>query len=306
MFKPEHLLFAAEVFLDTPSGKVKSCHLYHVFLGFDFLICGKHHRVFRNAINKDQINVFPGSSDPHFYMGKKSFVLLSFVKQRQFYFSLPAATQFCGISPFVVVQKFPFGGKADDIILFQLLQLKKHLVIVIPPVHNKGGFSKQCFGTFHGRKGHMVEGSEPFFSGRVDFRKDAGRMAVTGKNGGLCYIVAFFMNIFCGRTFGTVTHPAEGFKFVTVRLYDIAVIDMDDRLVRTPFFNLNQGRNESLLWYSFCQIAGKTVYGINFFGGFQQAVSNVREQAAVRNKHTVNHVSSKFSIRSGKSFRDFV
>ena len=63
VFKLEHLLFAAKIFFDFPSGKVKFSSLYHIIFRFDFPVCRKHHGMFRNAIDKDEINIFSGSSD---------------------------------------------------------------------------------------------------------------------------------------------------------------------------------------------------------------------------------------------------
>lgn len=52
------------------------------------------------------------------------------------------------------------------------------------------------------------------------------------KGGGFCDMISFFINILCFGAFRAIPDPSEGFKFVTVRLHDITVIDMDDRLVR--------------------------------------------------------------------------
>ena len=38
VFKLEHLLFTAEIFLNAPSGKVSQGYIYHVFFEFDFLL----------------------------------------------------------------------------------------------------------------------------------------------------------------------------------------------------------------------------------------------------------------------------
>ncbi len=55
VFKLKHLLFAAEIFFNAPSGKVSQGNIYYVFFGFDFLIGCKHHGMFRNAVNQYKI-----------------------------------------------------------------------------------------------------------------------------------------------------------------------------------------------------------------------------------------------------------
>ena len=57
----------------------------------------------RNSIDKDEINIFPGSSDLHFYMGKISIMHFAFVKQRKFYLAFPAVTQLRSKYPLIVI-----------------------------------------------------------------------------------------------------------------------------------------------------------------------------------------------------------
>lgn len=67
-----------------------------------------------------------------------------------------------------------------------------------------------------------------------------GLPIVATRVGGVVDIVS--NNINGCSTFRTIAHPTERFKFVTVRFHNIAVIDMNNRMLRTPFFNLCQIR----------------------------------------------------------------
>ena len=79
-----------------------------------------------------------------------------------------------------------------------------------------------------------------------------------------CYMIPFFVNILCGGGFGAIAYPSKGFKFVTFRFDNVTVIDMDDRLIRAPFFYLCQVRYESIFWSAFCKMPGKAVNDIDF------------------------------------------
>ena len=72
------------------------------------------------------------------------------------------------------------------------------------------------------------------FTGRMNFGKDTDWMIVVGKHRGFGYMIALFIDIFCGRALGTITNPSKRFKFKTVGFDNIAVVDMDNRLGRTP------------------------------------------------------------------------
>ena len=50
-------------------------------------------------------------------------------------------------------------------------------------------------------------------------------MVTVRKHSCFRYIIAFLINIFCRSAFGAIAHPAERFKVVTVRFYNIAVIE---------------------------------------------------------------------------------
>ena len=77
----------------------------------------------RNAIYKYKINVFSGSSNLYFHMGKIGIMPLSFINQGCFDFSLPLVPELRCRDPFSVKVKFPSGGETDDVILFQLIKL---------------------------------------------------------------------------------------------------------------------------------------------------------------------------------------
>ena len=62
-------------------------------------------------------------------------------------------------------------------------------------------------------------------------------MVAGGKSTSLCDMISFFIYIFCGSTFGTITYDAKRFKFIAVRFYDIAVIYMNHRFRRNQGFD---------------------------------------------------------------------
>ena len=137
-----------------------------------------------------------------------------------------------------MVEQLTFGSKAYDIVLSHGIQLEKHLVIIIATVHDKSRFSKQGIGPLHSGECDIVNGGKVFFTRRMDLGKETKRMIVVGKDRGFGNMIALFIEIFCGSAFGTITYPSKRFKFVTIRLDNITVVDMDNGLSRTPFFNL--------------------------------------------------------------------
>jgi len=93
-------------------------------------------------------------------------------------------------------KQFALCGKADDIILFQSVVLKEHLVIIVAPVHDKGGFGKKSRATFHGRKGYIINGSKvPLIRG-MELREDTDRMAVFCQDTGFDHMIALYIDIF--------------------------------------------------------------------------------------------------------------
>ena len=53
----------------------------------------------------------------YFYMGKISLMPLPFVEQRQFYLAFPAAAQFGGKYPFIMIQELPLCSQTNHIVL---------------------------------------------------------------------------------------------------------------------------------------------------------------------------------------------
>lgn len=76
-----------------------------------------------------------------------------------------------------------------------------------------------------------------FFFGRMDFRKDTDRMVILCQNTGFRYMTALLINAFCRSTLGAVPDRAERFNVISVRLYNIRIIRMDDRLIGNLFTN---------------------------------------------------------------------
>ena len=69
----------------------------------------------------------------------------------------------------------------------------------------------------------------------MDFGKQAYGMIAGCKHGGFGYMIALLINVFGGSAFRAVTDPSKVLEFISVRLHDVAVIDMDDGMSRTPF-----------------------------------------------------------------------
>lgn len=183
----------------------------------------------RDAINEHEVNVFAGSGDLYFDMGKVCLMLFPFIKQGKFYLTLPASAQLRGKGSFVMVEQLPFCSQADHIILFHRIQLQEHLVVIKAAVHDEGDFPEKCFCALHGGEGDIISGGKILFAGRMDLREDADRVAVCSKDSGLRDMVAFLINIFGRRAFRTIADDAEGFKFMAIGLHDITVINKDNR-----------------------------------------------------------------------------
>lgn len=67
-------------------------------------------------------------------------MVLAPVIKRQPYLALELVPELCRRHPFAMEEELLSFREADDIILSHAVQLKEHLVIVISPVHGKGGF----------------------------------------------------------------------------------------------------------------------------------------------------------------------
>ena len=82
--------------------------------------------------------------------------------------------------------------------------------------------------------------------------------------------------------------------FVTVRLDNIAVIDMDDRLIGAPFFHLSQISFQGIFRSSFSEMAGKTVNDI-FGVFFESCVKSVSLIGDSVDRTAETQASSQFS-----------
>lgn len=120
----------------------------------------QYHGMFRDAVDQDKVNLFPGSSEPYPYMGKVGVMVLVPVKKGDFNLTLALVPQPCCQNPLPMEKELPLGRKADDIILSQPVEPQEHLVVIVPPVHEEDGSSKLGASPFHGGKGHIVSGCE--------------------------------------------------------------------------------------------------------------------------------------------------
>lgn len=112
-------------------------------------------------------------------------------------------------------------GEADDVVLFQGIEFLEHFIIIVAPVQSKGSFAKQGRCALHVGKSHIIYGSEIFFFGGMDFGKDTDQMVILCQDTGFCYVIALLINAFNISAFGAVPDKAEGFKVISMRLYDI-------------------------------------------------------------------------------------
>ena len=183
--------------------------------------------MFRDPIDQDQINILPGGSDLNFYVGKICGMLFSLIENIRFYFSFPPVPQFGCLCPFVVIKKFPVGFQADHVILLQMVEDEKHLIVIITAVHNKGGFSEKSSGLSDRIKRDRVYRFIVFFGRRMDHRKNADRMLAGSQNTGLCYMVSFFINAFRLCAFRTIANDTKSFKLFSIWFYDITFINED-------------------------------------------------------------------------------
>lgn len=85
-----------------------------------------------------------------------------------------------------------------------------------------------------------------------------------------------------------------------IRLRDIAVVDVHDRLIRDPTADDRQIGSQGLAGDAFVQMSGEALHRIDFFGRFVKLVHDVCEKAAVGGKHAVGHVGGKLPFRFGK------
>ena len=91
--------------------------------------------MFRDPIDQDQINILPGGSDLNFYVGKICGMFFSLIENIRFYFSFPPVPKFRCLCPFIVIKKFPVGFQADHVILLQMVEDEKYLIVIIASVY---------------------------------------------------------------------------------------------------------------------------------------------------------------------------
>ena len=162
----------------------------------------------------------PGGSDLNFYMGKICGMFFSL-----FYFSFPPVPQFRCFGPFVMVKQFPFRSQADHIILLQMVEDEKYLIVIITAVHNKGGLSEKSRCLFDRIKCDGIYRFIVLLNRRMDHGKNTDRMFIGSQDTGLCYMVTFFINTFRLCTFRTIANDTKRFELFSIRFYDIAFIN---------------------------------------------------------------------------------
>ena len=126
-----------------------------------------------------------------------------------------------------MIKKFPVGFQADHVILLQMVEDEKYLIVIITAVHNKGGFSEKSSGLSDRIKRDRVYRFIVFFGRRMDHRKNADRMLAGSQSTGLCYMVSFFINAFRLCAFRTIANDTKSFKLFSIWFYDITFINED-------------------------------------------------------------------------------
>lgn len=167
VFKVEYLLFCPEIFLNSPSGKVQSGNLYHIFFAGYGLVGDQHHRVLCNPVHQHQIDISFRRRQLNLDMGNIGFVLFAFVEQIQFYLSFPLDVQPGSRNPLSVEEYFSLLGKANDKILPQIPHFLEDFVVVISTIHNIGSLFEQLCTTLHGSKGNMIRRCKALFRRRM-------------------------------------------------------------------------------------------------------------------------------------------
>ena len=78
-------------------------------------------------------------------------------------------------------------------------------------------------------------------------------------------MIAFFVNIFHFGTFWTISYQTKILKLISIGFYHIAVIDMNNRLLRNTLANERKIRFQSSRWNTLIELSGKTFNRIDFF-----------------------------------------
>ena len=117
VFKVKYLLFCPEVFLNSPSGKVQSGNLYHIFFAGYGLVGDQHHGVLCNPIHQHKIDIPFCRRQLNLDMGNVRFVLFALLEQVQLHLSFPLGAQPGGRNPLPMEEHFSLLSQANDEIL---------------------------------------------------------------------------------------------------------------------------------------------------------------------------------------------
>lgn len=90
-------------------------------------------------------------------------MLLPFVEKRSSDLSFASVPKFRGGYPFVMEEQFARGSETYNIVLTKGIELKKHLVVIIAPVHDKSGSAKKGAVGIDGAEGDVINGSKILF-----------------------------------------------------------------------------------------------------------------------------------------------
>lgn len=115
---------------------------------------------------------------------------------------------------------------------------------------------------------------------------------------GFCNMIPLFINIFGRITFRSIPDNTKGFEFISVRFYNITVIDMYNWLCGNPFFDNLKLRVNSRYRSPLFQMHGEAVNSVNLFSRFVKLVCNICQEAASRSQHAISDVRDEFLFRS--------
>ena len=93
-------------------------------------------------------------------------------------------------------------------------------------------------------------------------------------------MVAFFIDIFGVRALRAIPDKSQDFKLSSIRLHDIAVIDMHDRFIWDPFTDGRQIGVQSFCGDAFAQVSGEPFHRIDLFGILMELADNICKEAA--------------------------
>lgn len=119
-------------------------------------------------------------------------------------------------------------------------------------------------------------------------------------------MIAFHIDIFCVCAFGAISDKAQGFKSASIRLRNVAVVDVDNGVVRDPLGNGGEIGLQGLGGNALIQMSGEAFYRIDLFGLFMEPVYDVSQQTAAGSVDAICHVGGEFTFRLGKASRKFI